>query len=116
MDELLELMNDENGGSSQDITYESVEEPKASSGDNEKGRNGKPDERKTIVTPSRSSTGTKFSSSSDRECHRIHGVEQSVDDRLGIRMTNRLVSSSDLLDLVTDFAYFSPSVLSAMSL
>jgi minichromosome maintenance protein 10 len=40
----------------------------------------------------------------------------SVDDRLGIRMLNRLVSSADLLELLTDHPYFSPATLSAMPL
>ncbi len=43
-------------------------------------------------------------------------AKASIDDSLGIRMTNRLVSSNDLSELITDYDYFSPSVLSAMTL
>ena len=47
---------------------------------------------------------------------KTHVIESSVDDRIGIRMRNRLVSSNDLMELITDYMYFSPSVLSAMAL
>jgi hypothetical protein len=47
---------------------------------------------------------------------KTHIVESSVDDRIGIRMRNRLVPSNDLMELITDYMYFSPSVLSAMTL
>jgi minichromosome maintenance protein 10 len=39
-----------------------------------------------------------------------------VDDRIGIRMLNRKVSSEELTDLITDFPYHSTSQLSAYSL
>ena len=43
-------------------------------------------------------------------------VEVSVDDRLGIRMINRTMSSIDLIDLISVNPYQSPASLSAMSL
>ena len=42
-------------------------------------------------------------------------TETAVDERVGIRMTQRLVSSLDLLDLISENPYYSPAALSAMS-
>ena len=62
-----------------------------------------------------SSSNSKKSSSNPHNTA-THLAKASVDDRLGIRMTNRLMSSIDLSELVDDYDYFSPSVLSAMTL
>jgi hypothetical protein len=106
----------------------------------------KRDRSKVIVTPPQSNTSKRTqaqagrsgnSSSSNQLQHRNRNqnrereqesntsttsgkktpvVESSVDDRIGIRMRNRLVSSNDLMELITVYMYFSPSVLSAMTL
>ena len=46
----------------------------------------------------------------------ISSVEGGVDEKLGIRMLNRVVSSIDLLDLISTTPYQSPATLSFMSL
>jgi rubrerythrin len=43
-------------------------------------------------------------------------ADVGVDNRLGIRMLNRNMSSMDLLDLISSNPYYSPASLSAMSL
>ena len=66
----------------------------------------------TPSSPNRQATSvpeSEFSMSST-------SVEASVDDRLGIRMLNRNISSIDLLDLLSTNPYHSPATLSFMSL
>jgi len=116
MDELLELMNDDDD----EDEAEELQVPKkrsattthsvnSNSNVNEDSR--KKDKIKVNVTPSPTNKRTQ-----PEHNGRKHPVEASVDDRLGIRMTKRLVSSNDLMELITDYLYFSPSVLSAMTL
>jgi minichromosome maintenance protein 10 len=72
-----------------------------------------------IVTPLSSLSNRPSTTKGDNKVTtttKLKPVEVSVDDRLGIRMLNRLVSSSDLMDLITNHPYFSPASLSAMSL
>ena len=47
---------------------------------------------------------------------RVESVSSNVDERIGFRITKRLVSSMDLLDLLTSHPYQSPASLSAMNL
>jgi minichromosome maintenance protein 10 len=42
-------------------------------------------------------------------------TETAVDDKVGIRMTQRIVSSLDLLDLISENPYHSPAAIAAMS-
>jgi minichromosome maintenance protein 10 len=42
-------------------------------------------------------------------------TETAVDEKVGIRMTNRIISSLDLLDLISENPYHSPATISAMS-
>ncbi|KAG7359821.1 hypothetical protein IV203_034919 [Nitzschia inconspicua] len=138
MDELLELMED--SSSAQEKTVN------ASDGMDELafllGRDDDKEKEKYETRQQRSSSPTPTSSSTHRQsatCSKTKPVvtpsntnsvssqlkgsskarptvEASVDDRLGIRMLNRLVSSADLLELITDHPYFAPATLSAMPL
>jgi hypothetical protein len=91
--------------------------------------------RSAVVTPSHhpqtlsssrpSSSSSSSSSSSKRQpseedetgaSSESKSMEAGIDDRLGIRMLNRNVSSVDLLDMITTNPYHSPATICAMSL
>ena len=128
MDELLALMNDDSVEDSTFITDR--DEGDDSSTELEQIPRTKPitsthsrdNERKS----DKSARGTSRAASTKRSDNTVPSsshqgrsenlVQASVDDRLDIRMTNRLVSSNDLMDLITDYEYKSPSQLSAMTL
>ena len=121
MDELLELMNNDCVDSTllvdrdidDDSDTEAVKQRKKIAV-SLAGRGGQVS-RKTAPKIRQDRPVTYIQSSSNQH-HEKHFVEASIDDRLGIRMTNRLVPSNDLSELVTDYIYFSPSILSAMTL
>jgi hypothetical protein len=75
----------------------------------------------TAVTPSNSTIRGNQNSSRSRNSSSSRStiskpISAGVDDKLGIRMINRLVGSVDLLDLISINPYYSPASLSAMSL
>jgi hypothetical protein len=86
--------------------------------------------RSTLVTPSSNSgqrQPTRSSRPTTKQPAANHAppppsnknqpvVDVSVDDKLGIRMLKRMVSSVDLLDLLSTNPYFTPACLSAMCL
>lgn len=47
---------------------------------------------------------------------RVSSISSNVDERVGFRISNRLLSSMDLLDLISSNPFHSPASLSAMSL
>lgn len=125
MDELLELMEED-----------PPSEPKASSSNdggmdelltlldgNEEDATGPlptpnaTHRRTTVVTPSNPSPkrGSE-SQSSEKPKGSSKPVSAGIDDKLGIRMIERNMSSVDLVDLVSMNPYHSPATLSAMSL
>ena len=124
MDELLELMNNDGVDDSalivdrdrdDDSHTEAEEQQKKNAVSSAESRNkengGDRDRRKAARK-----RPTERSTVSIQPKHGTQLAEASIDDRLGIRMTNRLVPSNDLSELITDYTYFSPSVLSAMTL
>jgi hypothetical protein len=124
MDELLELMNNDgvddsalivNRDRDDDSHTEAEEHQKKNAVSSVESRNkengGDRDRRKAARK-----RPTERSAVSIQPTHGTQLAEASIDDRLGIRMTNRLMPSNDLSELITDFTYFSPSVLSAMTL
>ncbi len=125
MDELLALMNDDSiddssfsvdrdGGN--DSSTEGEQRPRTKPINSADSRR-KLDQNTRIVDreASRKESNNTVSSSSNQD-RSENLVKAPVDDRLDIRMTNRLVSSNDLMDLITDYEYKSPSQLSAMTL
>ncbi|KAL3919964.1 MAG: hypothetical protein SGARI_007065, partial [Bacillariaceae sp.] len=70
--------------------------------------------KKKTVTPNASSVNSAPAKRNKTKPKIV--FEASVDDLIGIRMLNRLVSSNDLLELITDHPYFPPASLSAMPL
>uniref|UniRef100_A0A7S4ERG4 MCM10 OB-fold domain-containing protein n=1 Tax=Pseudo-nitzschia australis TaxID=44445 RepID=A0A7S4ERG4_9STRA len=132
MDELLELMNDESvdpesavDRATNDSDTELKQRPKGNVVPTTRSHNKRGamenDRVKATVTPPRSKRtriqpSSSVQSSYTNQQHGTNLAKASVDDRLGIRMSNRLVSSNDLSELITDYSYFSPSVISAMTL
>lgn len=124
MDELLELMNNDGVDDSalivdrdRDDDYHAVAEEQqkknaVSSAESRNKENGGDRDRRKAARKI-----PKYRSTvSIPPKHGTQLAEASIDDRLGIRMTNRLVPSNDLSELITDYTYFSPSILSAMTL
>ena len=120
MDELLELMNndyiddstlitDRDGDGDDEVKEQRNENVIFSVENHSKKDKGDRDTQKATRTTASDRSAPTIQSSS-------YLAKASIDDRLDIRMTNRLVSSNDLLELITDYDYHSPSVLSAMTL
>jgi rubrerythrin len=60
--------------------------------------------------------GTVNSGSPARQQRKKARLSQNVDERVGFRISKRLVSSLDLLEMLSTHPYHSPAALSAMSL
>jgi minichromosome maintenance protein 10 len=115
MDALLELMEENPpNDDEQDGTSSNRRGPRSASSSSSRLSS----QRTTaLVTPSSSDNSRRSSSSSgSNNAPKQKPIDVSVDDRLGIRMLNRTVSSIDLLDLISVNPYHSPATLSAMSL
>ena len=120
MDELLELLNNDCAEDSSELTENQQINDKAHT-EGENQRKKRTVSRQDTVNrverkaPARAGQrATSLPSSSNNHGSKL--AEAPIDDRLGIRMMNRLVSSNDLSELINDYTYFSPSVLSAMTL
>ena len=120
MDELLELLNNDCAEDSSELTENQQINDKAhTEGENQRKKRtvSRQDTANRVERKAPARAGqhaTSFPSSSNNHGSKL--AEAPIDDRLGIRMMNRLVSSNDLSELMNDYTYFSPSVLSAMTL
>ena len=128
MDELFELMNDD------DDVDRSSSNNNSSSSSNSEIRHHEPQNNNSISTDtspyqnSSSSSSSRSRSSKKKQDTTLQQQQQqqqqqqvragtaSIDDQLGVRMTHRFVSSSELSELVHDYMYYSPSVFSALPL
>jgi minichromosome maintenance protein 10 len=73
-------------------------------------------ESSRAVTPPRDGRTSASRSTTTATATTAKPSDVGVDNRLGIRMLNRNMSSVDLLDLISSNPYYSPASLSAMSL
>jgi hypothetical protein len=126
MDELLELMeetppleenppNSNDGGMDELLSLIEENEEERLEPSLTTNRN---DRRTTVVTPSNASARRDSAAQSSAKSKKAPSkpVSAGIDDKLGIRMIERNVSSVDLIDLVSMNPYHSPATLSAMSL
>lgn len=113
MDELLALMDN-------DVRTEDTE---TSSGAATEGEEPQTQER--IVVAAAPSTSTRRPTHPDLNRSRAHAapimepqdrIEIGIDNKLGIRMLKRQMSSIDLMDLISSNPHYSPASIAAMSL
>ncbi|CAJ1954360.1 unnamed protein product [Cylindrotheca closterium] len=108
MDELLDLMDDEYENENAAATSQSQSSASAVQSSNQA----------QVVTPPPNSLGRPKSSTqqNSQRTTKSKSVSGSVDNKLGIRMMDRQVSSVDLLDMISINPYYTPAVISAMNL
>ena len=106
MDDLLDLFA-EDESNSKNLTEASLIERTAS-------LEGNSDENRRQDAP-REKTDEEFSTRSMQQ-RRSQQRATAVDNQVGIRMINRKISSTDLLDMISESFYRSPASLGAMSL
>ncbi len=121
MDELLELMNNDSSSIvvPDDDSHTEVQEREKHNVSSVRKRDKNDISRRNTLNASGNATQNRSGPKVRPPSYQYQAqnlARASVDDRLDIRMTNRLVSSDDLSELMTDFVYYSPSVLSAMTL
>jgi rubrerythrin len=120
MDELIALMDED------DAAREEAHAPPPSSSSSSSAPmddllalmedNPSQEEQPFVSSPPRKSTRIVTPPNDRRNGASTKPADVGVDNRLGIRMLNRNMSSMDLLDLISSNPYYSPASLSAMSL
>jgi hypothetical protein len=111
MDDLLALLGED--------CFEEVASPSAVEASVPKLRRAETSHRSGELSGNFHSGGDRFrkvGSESKRETNSADKIALSVDDRIGIRMTNRLISGVDLLEMISDNPYHSTAQLSSYSL
>jgi len=114
MDELLALMDDDGPAEESEISSSTAEV-----GEQQRPAIGVDQSVTNTVRPSAAPAANRAHPDLDHSLSTIEPqgrVEISIDKKLGIRMIKRLMSSIDLMDLISTHPYHSPATISAMSL
>jgi hypothetical protein len=122
LDELASLLDNDDVGDDEAQLEAPIARKPPSSSPNTRPQPPSYSRRSALVTPHDASRSTdnrqkqRSSSSTSNTNSTNKPVDIGLDDKLGIRIINRKISSVDIIDVISTNPYFTPATLSAMCL